>query len=260
MSGNESMRGPRHEIEIDLRYVGPPRITQGGYISGLLAMHLDTDTVEVSMRSPTPMNRKLMLDLGVPGRVRLYDGERLLNEARPAELDLEIPEPVTMEEARRSSLRHVTDMPYPYCFGCGSARGEDEGLHLRSGPVSGRNLVATDWVPTAGAAGAGAGEPVPLPITWAAMECPTARAMEIGDLKGPDELILLGRMTTRVEGLPRVGRPCFFMGWPLGREGRKISLAGTMHDESGRLLVMSKLLFITLKEGATYDDYQPGLG
>ena len=46
--------------------------------------------------------------------------------------------------------------------------------------------------------------------------------------------------------LPRVGRPCFFVGWPIERAGRKIALGGSMHDEQGEWLVLTKLIFITL--------------
>jgi hypothetical protein len=253
-----SGKASRREIVIDLRYEGPPGITLGGYISGLMAAHLDCDTVEVTMRHPTPMGRPLILDTGTPDRVRLCEGETVLNEARPANLDLDIPERISLEEAKKASLRHVTAMPYPNCFGCGSGRSETDGLHLRSGPVEGRKLVAVDWVPKAEAVGAPDGQDVPLVLAWASMECPIARAMQIGEMKGPDELILLGRMTTRIKGLPRVGEPHFFMGWPVRRDGRKIYIAGTLHNREGEVLVMSHLTFITLKEGATYDSFSRG--
>jgi len=246
-------KGSRRQIVIDQRYVGPPNITQGGYISGTMAAFLDSDTVEVTMRNPTPMGKPLILDATTPTWVFLYDGEKLLNEACPAVLDLEIPEPISLSQARKASLRHVIEMPYPNCFGCGSGRSEDDGLHLRSGPVEGRNLVATDWVPRSGAVGAGEGEVVPLPIVWASMECPTAKAMHYGQMTKPEEPVLLGRMTTKVNGLPVVGEPCYFMGWPIERSGRKILLGGTLHDQAGEILVMTRLIFIALKEGVTYD-------
>ena len=207
------------------------------------------------MRHPTPMGRPLILDTGTPHRVFLCEGEKVLNEARPADLELDIPDPISFEDATKASLRHVTAMPYPNCFGCGSGRSEADGLHLRSGPVEGRNMVAIDWVPGAEAVGAPDGDEVPPILTWASMECPIARAMQIGDMRGPEELILLGRMTTKIQGLPRVGEPHFFMGWPIGRDGRKIHIGGTLHNREGELLVISRLTFITLKEGVTYDSF-----
>lgn len=245
----------RREIIIDKHFEGPTNITQGGYISGLMAQHLETDTVEVTMRNPTSMGKPLILDTSMSDRVLLYDGDKLLNEAIPGELELDIPEPISLEEAKKASLKHVIEMPFPNCFGCGSGRSEDEGLHLRSGPVEGRNMVAVDWVPLAKAVGAKEGETVPEPIAWASMECPIAKVMELRGMKNPDETALLGRMTTKVNALPKVGEQCFFMGWPIGRSGRKMELGGTMHNERGEVLMMTKLLFITLKEGFSFDSF-----
>ena len=259
MANNKRRKeGFRRVITINEHYVGPPNMTQGGYISGTMAMHLDSDTVEVTMRNPTPMGKPLVLDTSTPNRVFLYDGDKLLNEARPADLDLKLPEPISFEQAKTASLRHVTEMPYANCFGCGSARSEDDGLHLRSGPVEGRKIVATDWIPRAAAVGAGDGESVPEPIVWAAMECPTAKSMGLEGMRKPEELVVLGRMTTQVEALPRVGEPSFFMGWPIERDGRKIHIAGTLHNRAGNILVKSLLTFITLRQGVTYDSFKQG--
>jgi hypothetical protein len=251
-------KGFGREITIDRHYVGPPNMAQGGYISGTMAVHLASDTVEVTMRNPTPMGKPLLLDTSAPDRVVIYDGDKVLNEARPADLNLDMPEPISLAQARTASLRHVKEMPYPDCFGCGSARSDDDGLHLRSGPVAGRKIVATDWVPRAAAVGADMGEPVPEPIVWAAMECPIARAMDLEEMKAPEELIVLGRMTTRVHALPTVGEACFFMGWPIERAGRKIHLAGTLHNATGQVLVATLLTFVTLRPGVTYDTVLQG--
>lgn len=244
------------ELVFDYRFEGPPHITQGGYLSGMMAVHLDSKTVEVTMRHPTPMGKPLIMDTRLPDRVLILDGDKLLNEGRPAELEIEIPNPITLEDARKASLRHVTE-PRTNCFGCGSARSEDDGLHLRSGPVEGWDLVAIDWTPSAITVGSKDDQEVPEPIVWAAMECSAARAMELGGLRQEDELFLLGRMTTEVRALPKVGQPYFMMGWPVERDGRKIKLAGTLHDQDGRLMVISQLLFITLKQGVTYESFAP---
>jgi hypothetical protein len=251
MRGKKSVdRGWRREIRISRHFEGPTDLTLGGYISGLMAVHLDSDTVEVTMRKPTLMERPLVLDTSTPDRVFLYDGDTLLNEARPAELEMEIPEPISLEQARKAARRDAV-AAFPNCFGCGSARSEDEGLHLRSGPVGGRNLVAVDWLPRAAAVGAEQGEPVPETMVLTAMECPVAKAMDLGGLKKAEETAVLGRMTTKVNALPRVGEPCHFMGWPIERVGRRIELAGTLHNEKGLVLVMCRLTFVVLKEGAS---------
>jgi len=212
-----------------------------------MADYIDSETVEVTMRAPTPMGKTLQLYVEAPDRVIMRDGETLLNEARPAELELDLPEPITLEDAAKASERHIPNT-FPNCFGCGSGRTQDNGLHLRSGPVPGRNLSAIDWTPNATAVGAAEGEKVPIPVLWAALECPIARVMEPSGLRAPEEVGLLGRMTTKVMARPLVGRQYYFMAWPIERQGRKIRVGGSLHDASGRPMAMTHLLFITLKK------------
>jgi hypothetical protein len=243
-------RGWRREIVISKHFEGPTDLTLGGHISGLMAAHLESDTVEVTMRKPTFMERSLILDTTTPRRVFLYDGDMLLNEAQPVELKMEIPEPISLEQARKASRRY-TVAAFPNCFGCGSARSEDNGLHLRSGPVEGRNVVAVDWVPRSAVVGAGEGEEVPEMMVLTAMECPIAKAMELGDMRKPQEMAVLGRMTTKITALPQVGESYFFMGWPLERAGRRIEIAGTLNNEEGEILAMTRLTFVVLREGVS---------
>lgn len=240
-------RSMPEEVIIDPRFEGPTDITLGGYISGLMASYLDAQTVEVTMRSPTPMGKKLLVSMETPGRVVMRDGDTLLNEARLSELELELPEPITLEQAAQVSERYRPNS-FPNCFACGSGRTAENGLHLRSGPVPGRKLSAIDWTPGAAAVGAADGEPVPGPVLWAALECPIARVMGPSGLQKSDEMALLGRMTTKVMERPLVGRPYFFMGWPITREGRKIQVGGSLHDAAGRLMAATHLLFITLRQ------------
>ena len=87
-------------IVIARRYRGPESSGNGGYTSGLVAQRVDAGTVEVTLRVPPPLERPL-------GRARVRrGGERprranLVAEARAAELDLELPQPVSYAEAVR---------------------------------------------------------------------------------------------------------------------------------------------------------------
>ncbi|MBW1816900.1 MAG: hypothetical protein JRJ60_07045, partial [Deltaproteobacteria bacterium] len=95
----ENTQGLPREVIIDPRFEGPTDITLGGYISGFMADHIDSETVEVTMRAPTPMGKKLQIYFEAPDRVVMRDGHTLLNEARPSELELDLPEPITLDEA-----------------------------------------------------------------------------------------------------------------------------------------------------------------
>ena len=243
-------RGWRRKITISKHFEGPTDMTLGGYISGLMSAHVDSDTVEVTMRKPTLMERPLTLDTTIDDKVLLYDGETLLNEARPAELEMEVHESISLEQAKKASRREAA-AAFPNCFGCGSGRTAENGLHLRSGPVEGRQVVGIDWQPPGAVVGANAGEAVPEILVLTAMECPIAKAMELDNLRKPEEMAVLGRMTTRINELPRVGGQYLFMGWPIERVGRRIEIAGTLNNEDGDILAMTRLTFVVLREGVS---------
>jgi len=243
-------RGWRREISVSRHFEGPTDLTLGGHISGLMSPHLAADTVEVTLRKPTFMERPLVLDTSVEDRVFLYDGDTLLNEARPAVLDMEIPDIISLEQARKAAQRESV-AGFPNCFGCGSGRTRESGLHLRSGPVEGRNAVGIDWQPTAATVGAEEGEGVSETMVLTAMECPIARAMELNEMSKPGETAVLGRMTTRISELPIVGRQYFFMGWPVERVGRRIEIAGTLNRADGEIMAATRLTFVVLREGVS---------
>ena len=243
MVGQTELDG-RQTVTIDSRYEGPPGITLGGYLSGLMASYLDTDTVCVTMHKPTPMDRPLIIDTSEPDQVRLYDDDVLLNDARPVDWTLSLPEPITYAQAKAASQRDTVSA-YPNCFGCGSGRGEHDGLHLRAGPVEGRNnVVAIDWTPQESVVGVDSSGRVPEIMLLTAMECPIAKALAAGRLLGSDEQIVLGRVTTKLIRTPEVGEACYFMGWPIERAGRRIELAGALFDQTGSALVMVRHTFV----------------
>ena len=84
-----------------------------------------------------------------------------------------------------------------------------------------------------------------------AMECPIAKSMELEGMRKPEETAVLGRMTTKINALPVVGEPNYFTGWPIERAGRRIEMAGTLHNAKDDLLVMCRLTFVVLKEGVS---------
>ena len=108
-------------VTIARRFNGPPDSAQGGYACGLLASRIDSPTAAVSLRAPPPLETPLEVRRGDAGAMALYHGETLVAEAAPADLELAIPEPVSLDAADRASRdfpwRH--DHPFPTCFGCG---------------------------------------------------------------------------------------------------------------------------------------------
>lgn len=240
----------RKTFTIDRRFEGPTNITLGSHISGILFDEFTCDTIEVSMQNPTPMGRALVLDTTDPDRVVMYDGDTVLNIARPATLDLDLPGPLSRAQVRQATNQGI-EIDFPNCFGCGVARSAADGLHLRSGIVEGQNLVAFEWVPNPTAVGVDAGQDIPKRMLVSALECPIARATSIGGMKAADELAVLGRMTTRLDGRPKAGESCYFVGWTVERVGRRIEIAGALRGWDGAVFAMSRMTFVVLKDGAT---------
>jgi hypothetical protein len=170
--------------------------------------------VEVTLRLPPPLDTPLRVERDGEG-VRLLDGDRLVVEARPAELELDLPEPVSFAEASRLSAAQPDDPdhPFPGCFVCGPARAEGDGLRLRAAPVGDGRLVAP-WRPPSD-------DPA---LVWAALDCPGAFAVNPSFARG---LTVLGRLTAHVLERPRAGAECVVVAWPLGGGDERRLHAGT---------------------------------
>ena len=74
-----------------------------------------------------------------------------------------------------------------------------------------------------------------------ALDCPTGyaggAARHLG-LTGTG-LILLGRMSARIDARPTPGDRCVVVAWPIGRDGRKIFAGGALLGEDGGVLAVA---------------------
>jgi hypothetical protein len=204
------------ELVIDRKFRGPSASANGGYTCGVLASFMH-GPAEVTLRLPPPLERPLEVE--TDGGIRLLDGDDVVAEAGPGELKLDVPDPVSFDEAAASELADGDRASvFPECFVCGWRR--EDGMRVYAGPVEGRELVAATWTPSA--------EFVSSEFVWAALDCPGAYAVEFG----------------RIEHLPHPGEPCVVMGWPLGEEGRKLYAGTAVIGEDGRLLGSARATWI----------------
>jgi hypothetical protein len=216
------------ELVIDRKFRGPTGSANGGYTCGVLASFIH-GPVEVTLRQPPPLEEPL--DVVTNGRVELRDGETLVAHAEPAEVELELPEPVSFERAAAAALPEGdTESVFPECFVCGWAR--EDGLRIYAGPVENTDVVAATWVPRA--------ELVSSEFVWAALDCPGAYAVQSGWRGTP----VLGRLAARVEHLPHPDERCVVMAWPLGEEGRKLYAGTALIGEDGRVLGSARATWI----------------
>jgi hypothetical protein len=213
-------------VIIPPRYNGPPRSANGGYACGLVSEALGGG-FEVTLLRPPPVG----VDLDLVGH-ELRQGDVVIAEARRAPpFDLDVPAPVSVEEAEEASKGYpgFQHHAYPTCFTCGPER--DDGLRIFPGPVEGGDgRVASPWMPAE----------VRPEIIWAALDCPGGWAVDDFQREG----VMLGRMAAGIRELPRVGERHVVVGWPVGEEGRKRHAGSALYSASGEVLALARSTWI----------------
>ena len=211
---------------------------QGGYCAGAMAAYLG-GVAEVSLRRPVPLETPL--ETQVDGEsLRVLNGEQLVAEARRApDFELEVPEPVSVEEARRAAAgyRGLPDGPFSRCFVCGLAH--EDGLKVFAGTVEERDLVASPWVPPSWAADERGW--VRPEIVWAALDCPTYFAAYMED---DLPISFLARMSGRVHTPVTAGEEHVVIAWPIGADGRKRVAGSAVLSPDGETLAVAEILLV----------------
>lgn len=228
-------------LTVPRRFCGPPSSGNGGWTSGALAAHVDAPVVSVSLFAPPPLDTPMAVRAEDGGVVASVDGAPVLR-AEPSTGDLRVVAWVPQADARaaEASYAGLAAHPFPTCFSCGTAR--DDGLRIFPGRVAdqeGCARVAATWTPDASVADV-------LPATtWAALDCVGGWA---GDLE--ERLMVLARMTARVDRLPEVGAPHVVVGLGLRSEGRKTFTASALYTADGELLAGAEHLWIAVDPAA----------
>jgi len=250
------------ELLVPSRFCGPPSSGNGGWTAGALAGFLDHDspddhgaawpTVQVTLRQPPPLDTPLPVSDGVAVSA---DGS-VVATAEVADRELVAVDSVSAAEAAEASASFVghASHPFPTCFACGTAREEGDGLRIFPGRVAddaeGRVRVAAPWTPHPSIAEDfhtyATGEPrASLAATWAALDCVGGWA---GDLE--ERLMVLGRMTARIDTLPVIGEPHVAIGGDRGRDGRKTFTASTLYDSDGRVVAVAEHIWFAVDAAA----------
>ena len=255
------------DVIVPSRFCGPPSSGNGGWSAGALAVHAGHacpddharpwPAVTVSLQAPPPLDVPLAVARTDDGGVTAaYDGRALLT-ARCTHESVTDVEPVRPDEARAAAptFAGLRSHPFPTCFSCGTGRAEGDGLRIFPGRVSDatdepgevpRPRVAAVWTPDATVAEdfhAYADEQprASVPVTWAALDCVGGWA---GDLE--ERLMVLARMTARLDSLPVIGEEHVVVGMGRGRDGRKAWTSSTLYDADGRVVGSAEHLWIAV--------------
>jgi len=229
-------------VSIPGRFNGPRDSGNGGYCSGVVASFVE-GPAEVSLRSPAPLDTPLEVVTDGDGVVRALDGETLVAAGKRGEVvDLDVPAPVGLDEARTAMARYrgLHDGPFCRCFVCGLAR--EDALAVFAGEVEGRDLVATTWTPPEWSTDdAGAVRPE---IVWSVLDCPTYFAAHIGEELS---LSFLVRFAVRIDTPVPVGREHVVIAWPIESEGRKRRAGSAILSAEGETLAAADALLVEAK-------------
>jgi hypothetical protein len=220
------------QLLIRERYNGPPGTGNGGYTAGLVATQLPDQPVEVTLRVPPPLERPLRVEGTVERGLEVYDGTRLVAQARPVPLDDPPVAPVSYEDAVTAAAGYpgFVDHPFPSCYVCGPGR--EDGLRIFPGPVPGGTGTAAPWrVPAE----------VDAVTVWAALDCPGGWA-----IIGPGRPYVLGRMTARVTAVPEAGTDCVVVGAVVASEGRKAQVRSTVYSPDGQPLAHARSTWVAI--------------
>ena len=253
------------DLIIPSRFRGPPSSGTGGYSAGAVSAYAGDEcpedharpwpTVSVSLLAPPPLEVPMTLAAGEDGGVvASYEGKPVLS-ARCTHDTVADVGPVAPEEARGAMATYagLEGHPFPTCFSCGTGREPGDGLRIfpgRVGDLDGHARVAATWTPDPTVAEdfhAYAGEQprASLPVTWAALDCVGGWA---GDLE--ERLMVLARMTARLDSLPVIGEEHVLVGMGRRNEGRKTWTSATMYDADGRVVGTAEHLWIAVDPAA----------
>lgn len=230
----------REVVSFPRRFNGPPRSGNGGYVCGRMACYV-TGAASVRLRVPPPLDRDM--DVETAGdEARLFDGDTLVAQARCATLDLAAPAAPSFAAAETAAKTYAAFArhPLPHCFVCGLARADGDGLRIFPGPIGDAGMLAAAWVPDP-SLDDGAGR-VATEFLWAALDCPGAFAV----MRDPEQPLLLGEMTARIDGALAIGEPCVVTAWPLGIDGRKLYAGTALHTSAGAPIAIARATWIEI--------------
>jgi len=248
------------DLLVPRRFCGPPSSGNGGWTAGALASLVELAAPEdpaeawplitVSLRKPPPLDTPMPV-LARDGATEAVLGEQVVARAELDEGDLPVVEPVSAAEARAAEASYAGHAfhPFPTCFSCGVGRAEGDGLRIFPGQVGtqdGATRLAATWTPDESVADefqthGDDARRASLPVTWAALDCVGGWA---GDLE--ERLMVLARMTARIDALPIIGEEHVVVGLSRGREGRKTWSSSTLYDADGRVVASAEHTWVAV--------------
>jgi len=228
-------------IVIPHRYRGPDQSGNGGYTCGLISAYTDGDA-EVKLRRPPPLDQTLDV-FRDHDRIRVHDRSDLIAEAGAVTCEIDVPTPPSLEEATAAARRYAgfRRHAFPGCFVCGTERQPGDGLRLFAGPLPGRDIVAAPVI--ADASLPASRGTLNNEIVWSLLDCPGAWAVE---RQAEDRPVVLGTMAARITKSIPIGAELIAIGWPQGRDGRKLFSGTAIFSAEGILYGYARQTWVVI--------------
>lgn len=236
------------EILIPRRYNGPDNSGNGGYSAALLGRLID-GPASVRLHVPPPLETPMRVEETDSGLVAVH-GEQIVMEAAPAEIHVEVPAPISREEAE-AAIEGFPGWEFhgaSSCFVCGPDRETPDGLRVFPGPVHDDRLVAAPWTPHPSLADDGGH--IPDAVVWGVLDCTGAWAGRAFDREGMPYFPALGSMTASVERPVDPGEDLVVVARYLGTERRKLFTEAVLVGPDGS--VRGRATHVTIKVPANW--------
>ncbi|MBI5016157.1 MAG: SDR family NAD(P)-dependent oxidoreductase [Deltaproteobacteria bacterium] len=242
----EETTAMNENLIVEDRFIGPPGHGQGGYVCGIVA-ELVGRAAEVTLRRPVPLSSPLEVRRLDGGGFTLSTQDGVVAEGAPKALDLDVPAPVSYEQAvaASASFPGFEHHPAPTCFVCSSEYPETRGLRILPGPTPDRSILATPWTPEPWL-GDGDGK-VQTRLVWAVLDCPSGWALYTLSGFFGSRLVVppaLGRLAGKIIRPVEVGARCVVIGWPIGEDGRKGYAGTAIFSSRGELHAVGRATWI----------------
>jgi hypothetical protein len=247
-----------NDLLVPRRFCGPPSSGNGGWTAGALAALVDLDrpedrseswpAIEVTLHLPPPLDEPMAVT--VEGDLTVATASTRVASARVVDGPLTPVQPVGEEEARAAEAAYAghASHGFPTCFVCGTERAEGDGLRIFPGPTADGRTAST-WTPHPSLSEdwhtyVDTHRRAALAVTWSALDCPGGWAAGFGE-----RLMVLGRMTARIDTLPEVGEPHVVVGERRERRGRKTITATSLYAAGGRLVGTAEQVWVEVEAG-----------
>lgn len=240
-------------ITLSKRFCGPPKTGNGGLTAGILVEAVGTNSAEIRLLNPTPVESSIILESEKGKQGTIYDDSKKILATLKSIEDENFPEyklPVVpdLEDAKKISTFYpgFTTHPFPTCFVCGPKREVNDGMRIFVGPapeqIGFENLMVGHWLPDETISSANGF--VRDAVIWGALDCPGGFSAVLGE----PQLIVLSKIRGKIIERPKVGEDNIVMSWRLQKMSRAFKvMTAIFKSDSKKLIAIAEALWLAPK-------------